>query len=136
MFNPPNPRAFFEIVWDIARQIPPGTVSTYGQIASMIPPGDDMEPRQMRSLAPRWVGTALRKSPRGAGIPWQRVINRQGAVSFPAGSPQAAEQRRRLESEGVRFDSRGRVDFTVVGWQGPDELYLRHKNLLPPRPLT
>ena len=135
MFYPPDARDFFEIVWEIVQQIPPGKVSSYGQIASMIPPGKDVEPTRMKNLAPRWVGTALRKTPKGRNIPWHRVINSQGGISFPAGSPQADEQRRLLEMEGLRFDSRGRVDFAQVAWTGPDETYLRRNNLLPPRPL-
>ena len=133
MFNPPNAKSFFETVWDIVRQIPAGKVSSYGQIASMIPPDADTEPTRMKRLAPRWVGTALRKTPRGKSIPWQRVINSGGAISFPAGSRQAEEQRRLLEIEGIRFDERGKVDFAQYAWQGPDEEYLRRKNLLPPR---
>lgn len=133
MFNPPNAQSFFETVWDIVRQIPAGKVSSYGQIASMIPPDVDTEPTRMKRLAPRWVGTALRKTPRGKSIPWQRVINSGGAISFPAGSPQAEEQRRLLEMEGVCFDQRGKVDFTRFAWDGPDQDYLRRKNLLPPR---
>lgn len=38
MLTPPDPEAYSRIVWDIVRQIPSGAVSTYGQIASMIPP--------------------------------------------------------------------------------------------------
>ena len=135
MFNPPNPTEFFATVWDIVLQIPAGSVSSYGQIASMIPPDADMEPAQLRRLAPRWVGTALRKTPRGKSIPWHRVINSQGAISFPAGSAQAEEQRRLLEIEGVRFDERGKVNFALVGWRGPPDSYLRRQSLLPPRPL-
>lgn len=135
MFNPPNPRVFFATVWDIAQQIPPGRVSSYGQIASMIPPADYAGPETMRRLAPRWVGTAMRKSPRGIAIPWQRVINSQGRISFPPGSPQAAEQQRLLESEGIYFDRSGKVDLQRYGWQGPPESYLQAHNLLPPRPL-
>ena len=89
----------------------------------------------MMQLAPRWVGTAMRKTPAGKSIPWHRVINSQGSISFPAGSPQADEQRRLLEMEGVRFDERGKVDFTLVAWQGPDAAFLRRNRLLPPRPL-
>lgn len=133
MFNPPNPQPFFEAVWDIVCQIPAGKVSSYGQIASMMPAAVDADP--MRRLAPRWVGTALRKTPRGKAIPWHRVINSQGKISFPAGSAQAEEQRRRLEIEGVRFDDKGKVDFERVGWQGPDDSYLEARGLLPPRPL-
>ena len=135
MFHPPNAQSFFETVWDIVRQIPPGRVSSYGQIASMVPPDDDTDPARMNRLAPRWVGTALRKTPRGRTIPWHRVINSQGSISFPAGSRQAEEQRRLLEQEGLRFDERGRVDFAHVAWQGPDETYLQANGLLPPRPL-
>lgn len=135
MFHPPNAQSFFETVWDITRQIPHGRVSSYGQIASMIPPDADTDPARMRRLAPRWVGTALRKTPRGKSIPWHRVINSQGSISFAAGSAQAEEQRQLLEMEGIRFDRRGRVDFARVAWQGPDEAYLRRKGLLPPRPL-
>ncbi len=135
MFNPPNPKSFFQLVWDIVGEIPAGCVSSYGQIASMIPPDEGMAPTRMRHLAPRWVGTAMRKTPRGLSIPWHRVINSQGSISFPKGSPQADEQRQRLEMEGVRFDARGKVDFALVAWQGPDEAFLQRKRLLPPRPL-
>lgn len=136
MFNPPNAKSFFEIVWDIVLQIPAGKVSSYGQIASMIPPDEDMEPASMRRLAPRWVGTALRKTPRGKSIPWHRVINSQGKVSFPPGSQHAEEQRRRLEQEGIEFDSRGKVDFRLYAWVGPNADYLSRKNLLPPKELS
>ena len=103
MFNPPNAKSFFETVWDIVRQIPAGKVSSYGQIASMIPPDAEMDPTRLRRLGPRWVGAAMRKSPSGKSIPWHRVINSRGLISFPA-------QRRRedsgvfLEFEGLRFD--------------------------------
>ena len=136
MFNPPNAKSFFATVWDIVLQIPPGKVSSYGQIASMIPPDEDMEPARMRNLGPRWVGTALRKTPRGKSIPWHRVINSQGTISFPSGSPHADDQRRLLEEEGVVFDSRGKVNFRLYAWEGPDHDYLLRENLLPPKPLT
>ena len=87
----------------------------------------------MRRLAPRWVGTAMRKTPRGKSIPWHRVINSQGSISFPAGSAQAEKQRRLLELEGVGFDKSGKVNFAKVGWQGPDAAYLQRRGLLPPR---
>ena len=134
MFNPPNPQPFFETVWNIVCQIPAGKVSSYGQIASMMPP-TAVDANSMRRLAPRWVGTALRKTPRGKAIPWHRVINSQGKISFPAGSAQAKKQRRLLEIEGVHFDDKGKVDFETVGWQGPDDSYLEASGLLPPRPL-
>ena len=136
MYNPPNPQRFFALVWDIVMQIPAGKVSSYGQIASMIPPDEAMDIEQLRRLGPRWVGTAMRKTPRGRNIPWQRVINSQGRISFPPGSAQAQEQRRRLEREGVHFDRSDRVDFKTAGWLGPDDSYLDARSLLPPKPLA
>ena len=133
MFNPPNPKQFFDTVWDIVLQIPEGKVSTYGQIASMIPAPDGVDPDQMKRLAPRWVGTAMRKTPKGKGIPWQRVINSQGKISFPAGSPNAEEQKRLLQMEGVTFDDKEKVNFAVVGWTGPDTSYLEEQELFAPK---
>jgi methylated-DNA-protein-cysteine methyltransferase-like protein len=137
MFNPPDPKAFHAIVWEIVQQIPAGRVSTYGQIASMIPPPEGVEPPSYDRLAPRWVGNAMNavSGSNSTRIPWQRVINAKGAISLPEGSKAADEQRARLEAEGVTFDEAGRVDFNLVGWDGPNEAWLRARNLLPPRPL-
>ena len=133
MFHPPNAQAFFATVWDIARQIPPGKVSSYGQIASMIPPDDYTDAQRMRRLGARWVGTAMRHSSKGSSVPWWRVINSQGRISFPPGSVEAEEQRRLLEGEGVSFDGSGKVDLARHGWRGPPESYLLERNLFPPR---
>ncbi len=135
MFNPPNARSFFEIVWDIVCQIPAGKVSSYGQIASMIPPDEDRDAAQMKRLAARWVGTAMRKTPRGKSIPWHRVINSRGKISFPPGSMKAEQQQRLLEMEGVHFECGGMVDFSLVAWRGPDDEFLALKGLFPPNPL-
>jgi len=136
MYNPPDPKSFNELVWKIVQQIPPGRVSTYGQIASMIPPPEGVEPPSFDRLAPRWVGSAMNAvSGSSASIPWQRVINSKGTISLPEGSRAALEQRARLEQEGVTFDESGRVDFNQLGWDGPDDAWLRQHNLLPPRPL-
>jgi methylated-DNA-protein-cysteine methyltransferase related protein len=134
MFQPPNPAAYFDIVWDIVEQIPEGRVSTYGQIASMIPPPDGIDPEQYERLSPRWVGTAMNAS-KDREIPWQRVINGQGKISFPQGSPNGDAQRGMLEMEGVKFDEQDRVDFEIVAWDGPDEDWLRAHNLMRPKSL-
>jgi methylated-DNA-protein-cysteine methyltransferase-like protein len=74
----------------------------------------------------------MNATPSGEGIPWQRVINSQGKISFPAGSSSALKQRALLESEGVVFTDKGRVDFNVYGWEGPDESWLKERGLYPP----
>nr|MBN1229030.1 MGMT family protein [Anaerolineae bacterium] len=133
MYNPPDPEHFNQTVWLIAAQIPEGKVSTYGQIASMIPPPEGTSPVEYDRLAARWVGGSMKATPAGSGIPWHRVINSQGKISLPPGSAGAEEQRALLEIEGVVFNDKGRVDFNVVGWEGPPDDWLLEKHLLPPR---
>ena len=130
MYSPPDPASYNEIVWLIVRQVPRGRVTTYGQVASMIPPPDDVEPPTYDRLAPRWVGVAMNVCPDN--VPWQRVINSQGKISP---RPGAHRQRQLLEAEGVAFDERDRVDFDRVGWDGPPSDWLADHNLLSPRSL-
>lgn len=101
---------FFDQIHEVVRRIPPGKVATYGQIARLLG-----QPR-----AARTVGWALRATPEGSDLPWQRVINARGTVSFAAGSPGAELQRALLEEEGIAFDEQGRVDLKVYGWEGLD----------------
>ncbi len=124
------------MVWEIVRQIPEGRVASYGQIAAMIPPPEGVEPVAYDRLRARWVGQAMHATPSGSDVPWQRVINSQGTISLPAGSAAAEEQRARLESEGVGFDERGRVDFRQVGWDGPSADWLAARGLFPPPQLA
>lgn len=132
MLTPPDP-AFNEKVWRITQQIPRGNVSTYGQIASMIPPLPDHDGEAHRRLAPRWVGEALRHLP-DESIPWHRVINGQGKVSL--GGSTGEKQRALLEAEGVIFDDAGRVNFAEYGWRGPALEWLDENDLDAPAPLT
>ena len=53
--SPPNPQAFYEQVWAIARMIPRGKVATYGQIAKMIPPPNGVELEAYVAFGPRWA---------------------------------------------------------------------------------
>jgi methylated-DNA-protein-cysteine methyltransferase related protein len=141
---PPDPMSYYKIVWEIVRQVPSGVVTTYGQIASMIPPPETINPPDYDRIAPRWVGYAMNASssadldskttPDGkTPIPWQRVINSKGGISLPKGSHSANEQRIRLEAEGVQFDENELVDLNVYGWDGPDDNWLRERKLYKPR---
>lgn len=120
MWNPPDPDAFYAEVYDVVRQIPEGRVSTYGWVASLIPPPEGSDPEQYRRLGARWVGTALR-SLGDPSVPWHRVINGQGKISLPVGSSSAQTQRRRLQAEGVAFGADDRVDLSQFGWPATDE---------------
>jgi methylated-DNA-protein-cysteine methyltransferase related protein len=128
--SPPDPAAFKALVWEIARQIPPGNVFTYGQIASLIPPPQGMNLRDYDAFGARWVGGAMAGCP--ADVPWQRVINSQGKISLRKGGGYE-EQRRLLEEEGVLFDDRERIDLNKFRWQGPPAAWLKAHGLnLPP----
>jgi methylated-DNA-protein-cysteine methyltransferase-like protein len=104
---PPDERLYVRI-YAVVRQIPPGKVATYGQIAAIV-----------SDCTARMVGYAMAAAPSGGGVPWQRVINAQGKISLRADSAGAALQRQLLEGEGVRFDREGRVNLREFRWPGP-----------------
>lgn len=84
----------YQRIWDAVAGIPSGCVLNYGAVARLAGlPG-----------RARLVGMALGRAPRRMALPWHRVVNAQGKISFPEESPKAAEQRRRLEEEGVEFE--------------------------------
>jgi methylated-DNA-protein-cysteine methyltransferase related protein len=93
-------------VWRLVVQIPRGRVATYGQIAAWLG-----WPRRARM-----VGMAMRHCPQG--VPWQRVVNAQGAISARAAVGSMLTQRILLEQEGVGL-RRGRVPLACYRWQGP-----------------
>ncbi len=93
-------------IYSIVSHIPRGSVSTYGWVAE----------RAGYPRHARLVGHALRIRPDDRDVPWHRVINAQGRISLPRGSAPYAEQRCRLEEEGVRL-VRGRVDLRRFGWR-------------------
>ena len=98
-----------ERVYDIVRGIPPGLVMTYGQIAILLGEG----------YTPRTVGYVMHASEQHD-VPWQRVINSQGACSTGRIILPSNMQQRMLEQEGIKFDRRGRCDLEKYRWS-PDE---------------
>ncbi len=97
----------YACIYAVVRMIPTGRVATYGQIAAYV-----------GRCTPRQVGYAMSALSQDD-VPWQRVINSKGMISFPQNSRGAMEQRQLLEAEGVAFDRAGRVDLRRFGWQGP-----------------
>lgn len=77
-----------------ARSIPPGRVTTYGDLA----PG-----------APRFAGAVL-SSCEDPGVPWHRIVRADGSLA------KKERQRALLEAEGVPFRGR-RVDMTEAWWE-------------------
>jgi methylated-DNA-protein-cysteine methyltransferase related protein len=103
-------RSVPEMILAAVRRIPRGKVCTYGNVAEVAG-----LPRRARL-----VGTVLRQTPASRDLPWFRVINAGGRISFPAGSDAYQRQRRKLEAEGVVFVG-GRVDLRRYGWPARDE---------------
>ncbi len=102
---PPEDRivgpGFRQKVYDWVARVPEGSVSTYGDIATLLG-----SPRVARQ-----VGYALSALPEkhAASVPWHRIINGQGRISFRGDLSRAELQQRKLEAEGVAFDAQGRV---------------------------
>lgn len=133
----PNPQAYMELVWEIVRQVPEGQVTTFGQIASMIPPPEGMDERDYDRLAPRFVGDAMNAVSwkDEATVPWHRVINGKGGISLPPESKPAALQRARLRHEGALTDDSEMADLARLGWEGPPAAWLAGHGLRQPKPL-
>lgn len=93
-------------VYRMVRRVPRGRVVSYGGIAALLG-----HPR-----AARGVGQALHGLPDDSDVPWWRVINRNGEISIRGVVHAARLQRALLESEGVEFSRRGRVDWKRFGW--------------------
>ena len=94
-------------IYAVVRAIPRGRVATYGQIGELagIPAGHRVVARAMRSCPGR--------------LPWQRVVGKKDARRAQINlqdAEHAAEQRRRLESEGVAFDAGGYIALRRFGW--------------------
>ena len=83
----------YEKIWATVAGIPKGSVMSYGEVARQ-----SGMPRHAR-----FVSQALRKAPRNLKLPWHRVVNAQGRISFPQGSDAHKLQLSRLKREGVRF---------------------------------
>jgi methylated-DNA-protein-cysteine methyltransferase-like protein len=105
---------FYDNVYDVARQIPAGRVTSYGAIASYL--GTKGSSR-MVGYAMQAAGTA--KPP----VPAHRVVNRQGLLTakFHFGGD---TMQRLLEAEGVKVKDDQVQDFKTIFWDPAIELAL------------
>lgn len=96
----------FNKIYDIVKEIPRGSVATYGQIASLA--GNK-----------RWarvVGYALHVNPDPENIPCHRVVNRYGEVSQAFAFGGGNRQAELLENEGITLAD-GKVDLERYQWR-------------------
>jgi methylated-DNA-protein-cysteine methyltransferase related protein len=98
----------YDLIYQTVRKIPPGKVATYGQIADL---------SGLYGKA-RLVGYALFKVEIDSDIPWHRVINSQGEISYSSlrrGGDYL--QKHLLEKEGIKLDSKGKINLRQYQWQ-------------------
>lgn len=99
-----NDRSYRERVYALVRDIPPGKVMTYGQIAVILGEG----------YTARTVGYVMHGA--DDGVPWQRVINSQGKCSTGRLTIPLDLQRELLEAEGVVFSESGKCSLKEFRW--------------------
>jgi len=105
--DPPRRDDVVEAICAVIRRIPKGWVATYGQVAAMAG-----LPRRARL-----VGHVLQELDPAVEIPWHRVVNAKGEVSFSLSRNGGdAVQRRLLEDEGVVFNGKSRFDLERYRW--------------------
>ena len=98
---------FHERVYAIVRQVPTGKVASYGDIATRLG-----SPRVARHVG--WALAALTDD--NEDVPWHRIINSRGRISFKGQTVRAVLQRTLLESEGIRFSETGTIDMKMFRW--------------------
>ena len=106
-------QSFFEQVYEVARQIPKGRVTSYGAIANVLG----------TKLSARMVGWAMN----GAGnakpkVPAHRVVNRNGMLSGRHHFATPTKMQELLEKEGIKVRKDTIVDFEDHFWDPATEL--------------
>ena len=104
---------FFELVYDVARQIPKGRITSYGAIARCLG----------TKMSARMVGWAMN----GAGkvkpkVPAHRVVNRNGMLSGKHHFSTPDQMEMLLKKEGVRVNNDIIIDFEKLFWDPAKEL--------------
>ena len=100
--------SFFEQVFEVARQIPMGRVTTYGAIAEYLG----------AKKSARMVGWAMNAAhDQTPPVPAQRVVNRNGMLSGKAHFSTSTLMQELLEKEGITVQNDTVVDFEKILWK-------------------
>ncbi|GMQ27315.1 MGMT family protein [Algoriphagus sp. oki45] len=103
---------YFDLVYQVVREIPKGRVTSYGAIANYL---------GLKSGA-RMVGYAMNAAHTQPDIPAQRVVNRQGLLTgkHHFGSPTRMQEL--LKEDGVSVQNDQVQDFEKIFWDPEKEL--------------
>ncbi|MBC7389244.1 MAG: MGMT family protein [Opitutaceae bacterium] len=105
---------FFDEVYQVARLIPKGRVTSYGAIASYLGSG----------ISSRMVGWAMNAAFADTSVPAHRVVNRNGVLTGKHHFPGENQMQKLLESEEILVKNDKVVDFKVLYWDPARELKL------------
>jgi len=103
--------SFFEHVYQIARQIPEGKVTSYGAIAKCLG----------SAQSARMVGWAMNASHGHEDIPAHRVVNRTGLLTGKHHFDGTNLMQQLLENEGIKVVDNQIIDFENHFWE-PNKL--------------
>jgi len=104
--------SFSQKVLEIVKLIPPGKITTYGQIAAFL--------GNKRSA--RMVGWTLNKQKNNPEIPAHRVVNRKGFLTGKMHFEGITLMQDLLESEGVEVENNQVVNMEKYLWKPEDYL--------------
>ena len=103
---PDNNENFFEKVYEVARQIPYGKVTSYGAIAKVLG----------AARSARMVGWAMNASHNLDDVPAHRVVNRNGLLTGKHHFDGTNLMQQLLESEGIIVIDNQIIDFEEHFW--------------------
>jgi methylated-DNA-protein-cysteine methyltransferase related protein len=113
--NPPEAPNFFTDVWEVARLIPKGRVTSYGAIAKYLG----------TKMSARMVGWAMNGASKVKPVvPAHRVVNRNGMLSGKMHFPTPTAMQERLEKEKIKVKNDVVVEFEKLFWDPMIELGL------------
>lgn len=104
--------SFFERVYEVVREIPPGRVTSYGAIARFLGAAGSS----------RMVGWAMNNASKMEDIPAHRVVNRNGLLTGKHHFPGTRVMEQMLEAEGVEVREDRVVNFKDLFWDPNEEL--------------
>lgn len=105
--------SFFDLVHEVARQVPRGRVTSYGAIAAALG----------TRLSARMVGWAMNSCHRSKPpVPAHRVVNRTGLLTGKHHFNPPEKMQQLLEKEGVAVRNDKVVDFGRLFWDPSKEL--------------
>jgi len=105
--------SFFDLVHEVARQIPKGRVTSYGAIAACLG----------TRLSARMVGWAMMAVPYAKKpVPAHRVVNRNGLLTGRHHYTPPEKMQLLLEKDGVKVKDNQVVDFARLFWDPSKEL--------------